>query len=671
MTKKEAKERILKLREVINHHRYLYHVLDAQELSDAALDSLKKELKDLEDLYPDLITADSPTQRVAGQALEKFEKVKHEIAQWSFDDAFTEDDIRAFDTRVRKNLTKTYGSEPKDLTYTCELKIDGFKIVCTYGDGLLVTAATRGDGSVGENVTANIRTIEAMPLVIKKKISAIVEGEVWLSKKEFDRLNKEQEKAGKPTYANPRNVAAGTIRQLDPRVVAERKLDVFVYDIAKMSEEVPETQFEELGLLRDLGFKVNPHAVHATTIDDVITYWRSWEKKKDKQPYLIDGVVVKVNERKYQEALGYTGKSPRYAIAFKFPAEEATTVVEDIVIQVGRTGVLTPVAHLRPVQVAGTTVSRATLHNEDEIARLGLKIGDSVVIQKAGDIIPDVVRVLTELRTGKEKSFVFPKECPLCGGEVVRKDGEAAHRCLNPLCPARQGRGLHHFVSRKALDIDGLGPKILDLLIDQELISTPADIFTLTIDDLKDLPGLGEKSANNLIKGIEAARSTTLSRLLFGLGIPLVGEETAHDLATHFKSIDALKNASVEDIEAIEGVGPIVAKQLVEWFLEKRNQEVLKRLGEELTIQAPESGSASSGLSGKTFVLTGTLPTLSRDDAKERIRALGGSVSGSVSAKTDYVVAGESAGSKLATAEKLGITVIDEKGLMELLAKMG
>ena len=407
MTKGEANERIQKLREVVNHHRYLYHVLDTQEISDAALDSLKKELKDLEDAYPELITPDSPTQRVSGEPLEKFNKVEHVVPQWSFDDAFSKEDIRAFDERVRRVLSKEFDRDINP-TYVCELKIDGFKVVCTYEKGILVTAATRGDGKVGEDVTANIKTIESVPLVLQEKESVVVEGEVWMPKKEFERINKEREKEGEPLYANPRNVAAGTIRQLDARIVAERNLEIFFYDLVRRSDEqLPDTQIEELEFMRVLGFKTNKHTKQMDSIDEVIKYWQSWEKKKDKQSYLVDGVVVKVNERSYQEALGYTGKSPRFAIAFKFAAEEATTVVEDISLQVGRTGVLTPVAHLRPVLVAGSTVARATLHNEDEIARLGLKIGDTVIIQKAGDIIPDVVRVLTDLRQGTEKNFVF------------------------------------------------------------------------------------------------------------------------------------------------------------------------------------------------------------------------------------------------------------------------
>lgn len=524
-------ERINKLRETIDHHRYLYHVLDKQEISDAALDSLKYELKKLEEEYPSLVTPDSPTQRVAGVALEKFEKVRHEVRQWSFEDAFTEQDIRGFDSRVRRFLAKELSREVTP-NYVCELKIDGFKIVLTYKKGLLVLAATRGDGEVGENVTMNVRTIESVPLRLEKSDDdVIVEGEIWMGKKDFESLNAEQRKRGEEEYANPRNVAAGTIRQLDPSVVAGRKLQMFAYDIASTSplglrgaSTKLMSQSEELELLGKLGFKVNKSHELFDTIDGVISFWKKWQQKKDKEDFWIDGVVVKVNEREYQDALGYTGKAPRWGIAFKFPAEQVTTVVEDIQLQVGRTGVLTPVAHLRPVQVAGSTVSRATLHNEDQIARLDVRVGDTVILQKAGDVIPEIVGVLTEMRAGKEKKFVFPKKCPVCGSAIERVEGEAAYKCTNRNCFAQRERFLHHFVSKHALDIRGLGPQIVDLLIENELVASPADFFELTHDDISALPRMGEKSADNVIASIEKARETTLPRLLVGLGIPNVGD---------------------------------------------------------------------------------------------------------------------------------------------------
>jgi len=664
-SKKEAEARIKKLRQTIDYHRYLYHVHDTQELSDAALDSLKKELKDIEDAYPELITSDSPTQRVGGTPLSQFEKVAHEVAQWSFDDAFTEGEIRAFDERVRRGLEKKLG-EKVSPTYTCELKIDGFKVVCTYKAGILKTAATRGDGRVGENVTKNVRTIESVPLNLRKKIDMIAEGEIWMGRKEFERINNTQKKAGKALYANPRNVAAGTIRQLDPRVVFERKLDVFFYDVAHCEGVVPSTQVKELVFLQELGLKVNRHFIHAQTIDEVLVYWRKWDKRKHKEDYWIDGVVVKVNERAYQDALGYTGKAPRFAIAFKFPAEEATTLVEDIIVQVGRTGVLTPVALLAPVVVAGTTVSRATLHNEDEIARLGLNVGDTVVIRKAGDIIPDVLKVLTEMRTGKEKKFTFPKKCPVCGATVTRKSGEAAYRCTNVACSARQGRWLHYAVSRKALNVDHLGPKLLDALMDAGVVATPADIFTLTKDELLKLPRMAEIYAQNVLDGIDTARTTTLSRVVLALGIPHVGEETARDMALAFGSLENIMKASDEELAGIEGVGEIVATSIAEWFASAHNRAVVQKLEKELTIQN-EHTVTNNTLAGKIFVLSGTLPTLSRDEASTRIRERGGKVASAISKNTDYVVVGDNPGSKVDDAKRLGVSILNEKDFVALL----
>ncbi|MDP3988759.1 MAG: NAD-dependent DNA ligase LigA [bacterium] len=663
-TKKEAQERIQKLREVIRYHRYLYHVRDTQEISDAALDSLKKELKDIEDEYPELVTSDSPTQRVGGEPLPYFEKIEHEISQWSFDDAFTPEDIRAFDERVRRMLLK-YVQKEVTPTYTCELKIDGFKVVCTYKDGALVTAATRGDGRIGENVTKNVRTIDAVPLTLQTPRSVIVEGEVWMGRSEFERLNERQKKENKPLYANPRNVAAGTIRQLDPRLVAGRKLDVFFYDLVRVDGELPETQYEELQVLQELGFKVNRHFSHAKTIDEVITYWQTWDAKKHSEDYWIDGVVVKVNQREYQEALGYTGKAPRFAIAFKFPAEEATTVVNDIVVQVGRTGVLTPVALLSPVVVAGTTVSRATLHNKDEIDRLDVRIGDTVVLKKAGDIIPNIVKVLTEMRNGNEKRFTFPTICPVCSHAVVRAKDEVAYRCSNIECPARQGRWLHFAVSRKALNIDGLGPKVLDAFMDAGLVVTLADIFKLKKEQIVELPRMGDLSADSIISAIEVAKTTTCARVVLALGITHVGEETAHDLARSFGSLEEIINAREEDFVAVPGIGSVVAHSLAQWFAVQQNRTLVQELQGLLTIKN-EPNSTQGHLEGKTFVLTGTLPTLSRDDARRRIRAAGAKVAGTVSKNTDYVVVGENPGSKRDQAERLGVTLLDEQGLLGL-----
>lgn len=663
---KDIKDRLEKLKKSIEHHRYNYHVLDKEEISDQALDSLKKELVDIETEYPELVTPDSPSQRVAGSPLSQFKKVPHKVAQWSFNDAFSPDDVIDFDGRVRKLLKAEL---EKDISpeYVCELKIDGLKIVIEYEKGILKTAATRGDGKVGEDVTMNVKTIESIPLRLSKPIDIIVEGEVWLSKKNFEKLNAEQKKKDLPLYANPRNVAAGTIRQLDSSIVASRKLEVFVYDIAQYEKAVG-TQKEELEFLQELGFKVNKHFKLCKNVDAIVDFWKEWQKKKEKEDYWIDGVVIKVNERSYQNALGYTGKAPRFGIAFKFPAEQVTTVVEDIQLQIGRTGVLTPVAHLRPVLVAGSTVSRATLHNEDEIRRLDVRVGDTVVLQKAGDVIPDVVKVLTEFRTGKEKVYQFPKKVLECGGDgsIERIPGQVAYRCVFKNSYAVQKRKLYHFVGKHAFDVDGLGPKIIDALLDNQLISGPHDIFSLTYGDLETLEGFKEKSITNLLQSIEKAKKVELARFIISLSIPQVGEETANDLASHFKSLDAIKEATIEELQGIEGVGDVVAEEIVAWFKDSANKDSLKKLLKHLTIVNPVVGKKLQ-LSGKTFVLTGTMSSLDRDEAKAKIRALGGDVSSSVSAKTSFLVAGDSPGSKLDKAEALGVKILDEEAFLKML----
>lgn len=663
---KDLEKRAEKLREIINYHRELYHTKDKPEISDQAYDALLQELEDIEEKYPELLTPDSPSQRVGGDPLPEFVKVLHKVNQWSFNDAFSPDHVRAFDERVKKFIKAETGSEGNP-TYVCELKIDGLKVVLEYEKGILVRAATRGDGVTGEDVTHNVRTISAVPLKLTKPLDIIVEGEVWMAKSNLKKLNQAREKAGEPVFANARNVAAGSIRQLDPKIAASRKLDNFVYDIAKIDGPMPKTQFEELELLSKLGFKVNEHRKHVKTIEDAISFWKEWTKKAPKEDYLIDGVVIKVDERNYQEAIGYTGKAPRWGIAFKFPAEQVTTVLEDIVFQVGRTGVVTPVAVLRPVLVAGSTVSRATLHNEDEIKRLDVRIGDTVVLQKAGDVIPDIVKVVTELRTGKEKPFVFPTHIEECGGDgrIERIPGQAAHRCVVKDSLTLQRRKLHYFVSRTALNIDGCGPKILDALLDAGLISTFPDIFTLKKGDILALPRFAEKSADNLLESIEKGRHTTLPRLITGLSIDHVGEETAHLLAEKFKSMEALGKATKEELEAIEGVGPVVALSVYSWMRDKTHQKMLTRLLKEIVLEkVVESGGKLKGL---TFVLTGTMPTLERVDAEEMIRKAGGNVSSSVSKNTSYVVAGENAGSKLDKAKALGVKVIDEDAFRKML----
>ncbi len=657
MDKKEAKGRIEELRKAINHHRRLYHVYDRSEISPDALDSLKRELSHLEEEYPEFVTKDSPTQRVEGAPLPKFEKVRHEIAQWSFNDAFTEEDIRAFDARVKRFL-KEEGSS-RDVSYTVELKIDGFKTVLTYKDGKLITAATRGDGSVGENVTANVRTIDSVPLELTEAVDVVVEGEIWLPKKELVRINKERAKSGDPVFANPRNAAAGSIRQLDPRIAAARHLDSFVYDLVKSSGSLPKAQLEELSRLQELGFKVNKHFKLCGNIEEVIHYWKTWEKKKDKEDYWIDGVVVKVNERRSQELLGFTGKAPRFAIAFKFAAEQVTTVVERIVIQIGRTGKLTPVAEMRPVQVAGTVVSRATLHNEDEIQRLDVRVGDTVVLQKAGDVIPQVIQVVKELRPKNTKPFTFPTRCPNCDSRVERIVGEAAHRCTNKKCFIQERRKLYHFVAKHSFNIEGLGPQIVDKLLEEKLIATPADIFRLKTGDLEVLPGFGEKSAIKLVESIDARRHIPLGRFLNALGIPHVGEETALLLADEFGTLEKLMDAKSETLQKVEGVGGVMAEALQSFFADAHNKKLVRDLLEEVEIEKITQKSAGP-LSGKTVVVTGTLEHFSRDEIKEKIRKAGGKMASSVSKETDYVLVGENPGSKFEKARELGVAILDE-----------
>ena len=699
--KAKIKERIQKLEAAIEHHRYNYHVLDKEEISAEALDSLKRELSNLEAMYPDLVDKNSPSLRVAGKPLKQFEKVIHKVPQWSFNDAFTEQDMRDFDARVNRMLAGALGGKHVKYTYDCELKIDGLKVVLEYKDGVLVQAATRGDGNVGENVTMNVRTIQSVPLKLQKPISLIVEGEVWLSKTNFEKLNKEQERKGLPLFANPRNVAAGSIRQLDPKIVADRKLDTFIYDLASLNDGKPsslvawpETQMDELALLSSLGFKVNKHAKHCLDIDEVIAFWKKWQTLSKKEDYWIDGVVIKVNEVKYQNALGYTGKAPRFGIAFKFQAEQVTTVVEDIKLQVGRTGVLTPVAHLTPVEVAGSIVSRATLHNEDEINRLDVRVGDTVILQKAGDVIPDIVSVLKEMRTGKEKKYKFPTYVPECGGDgsIERIPGQSAWRCVMKDSDVQQRRKLYHFVSKKCFDIDGLGPRQIDLFVENNLISSFDDIFTITKGDVLALPRFAEKSADNLIEGIEKARKISLPRFIFSLSILHVGEETAECVAGKFNTLEKIMKASVEDLRSVEGVGDVVANSIYEWFQSTANMELVNKLLEHVEVQKfisplesirEKLASAGSALGvaggsgklgsnskidrktvnfiGKTFVLTGALPTMTRDEAKDLIKSLGGDVSSSVSAKTDYVLAGESSGSKYEKALELGVKIINEK----------
>lgn len=659
---KEAIERAKKLRTAIAAYRAEYHERDESSISPEALDSLKHELSLLEAKYPSLKVAGSPSSMVAGKALPGLTKVKHEVSQWSLDDAFDEREARAFDERVRRGLEKV-GVATQAVAYSTELKIDGLHIVLTYEKGNLVLAATRGDGVTGEDVTHNVRTIKAIPQMLARPINLIVEGEIFMSRKGFEEMNKAQAKAGKPLFANPRNAAAGSMRQIDPAMAALRPLSAFLYDIDRSSEVLPKTQSESLGYLRALGLPVNPHSTRALSVDEAIAFWKTWEgAKREKEDYLIDGVVLKVDARAHQKALGYTGKGPRFAIALKFAAEQVTTVVEDISLQVGRTGVLTPVAHLKPTSVAGTTVARATLHNEDFIQEKDIRIGDTVIMQKAGDIIPEIVEVLKEFRTGKEKKWKFPATSPLCGGDgaIERVPGTSARRCKVAGSFDQQLRKLAHFAGRSALDIEGLGSKTVQLLMEHELVANPDDFFDLTHDELLKLPGFKEKSAANLIESLENKKRIPLDRLLVGLSIPHVGEETARLIAVHFGTLATLKDATREDFSDIHGIGEVVADAVSDWFEDQENAMLIERLNEHLSVSKVVKERGSGALEGVSVVITGSFEGFSREEAEAMVRKAGGRPGSSVSKKTGFVVAGEKPGSKLKAAEAFGIPVIGE-----------
>ncbi len=693
MTKSEAKQRIEKLRTEINHHRYLYHVLDRIEISDAALDSLKHELAQLEEEFPDLITADSPTQRVGGAPLPEFTKVHHHVPMLSLNDTFSVEEVREWETRLVRLLEK----KPAD--YYAEIKMDGFSISLVYRDGVLDHAATRGDGQTGEDVTMNVKTVEAVPLRLltdaPKDIVALPEyktliapafvrarkgiveirGEVFMTTNVFETLNRLQEKKGEEPFANPRNAAAGSIRQLDPKIAASRKLDFYAFDL--VTDLGQKTHEESHLLAKVLGCKVNPLSRLCRDLSAVTEYYKEIAGRRSTLPYWMDGVVVNVNDIATFKQLGVVGKAPRGAIAFKYPAEEATTIVEDIQVQVGRTGALTPVAHLKPVQVAGSTVSRATLHNEDEIKRLDVRIGDTVIMQKAGDVIPDIVRVLPNLRTGKEKKFVMPARCPICGSAVKKQEAgskkegtSVAVYCTNPNCFAQQKERIIHFVSRKAFNIDGLGEKIVEQLLSEGLIRDASDLFELTKGDLEPLERFAEKSAENLVAAIAEARTQPLERFIYALGIRHVGEETAIDIAQRFGTLKRLQETKSEELETIHDVGPVVAASIHAWFRDKTNQRFVQQLLDHgVSIEQQTFHASRSTLHGMTFVLTGTLESMTRDGAKEKIRSLGGEVSESVSRKTSYVVAGTDPGSKFEKAKKLGVIILGEEEFFKLVGK--
>lgn len=706
-SKEQAKHRIENLSREIEIHRLAYHVSDQPVISDEAYDSLMQELLELEQHYPEYVVGTSPTQRVGGEPLKAFRKVQHEVQQWSFDDIFDFSGLQAWDKKVKRLLQKEIeenglkASETKKLKarleYVCELKIDGLKMVLSYEKGVLVQGATRGDGAVGEEVTSNIRTIQSVPLKLTAPVSGVFVGEVWLPGKELKRINEERARAQEPLFANPRNAAAGAIRQLDPKVTASRRLNSFVYDadvvVLDGEDHLPESQMEELALMKQLGFQVNEHYRLCRSVAEVEAYYEEWNRRRHELPYGLDGIVIKVNAKILQNVLGYTGKAPRFGIAYKFPAEQATTVVEDVQVQIGRTGALTPVAHLRPVRIAGSTVSRATLHNFDEIKRLDVRIGDTVILQKAGDIIPEIVSVLEALRTGEEKMVREPKGCPICGSAVERRrmqneELSAALYCINPTCFAVEKEYLIHAVSKKGLDIPGLGEKIIEQLMNEGLVKDMADIFALTEGDLAPLERFAEKKAEKIVDSIASAKKVPLAKFLFALGIHHVGEETAELIANRIKNpcpsdrwdefgiknlkdiISSIPKITQEEWMTIDGIGVMVAESLVSWFSNPSHSELLKKLEQEgVGIIFPEVRSTVLPWQGKTFVLTGELSSFTRDEAKAMIKEKGGSVASSVSRKTDYVIAGENPGSKYDNAKELGVAIVGEEGFQKMLTE--
>jgi DNA ligase (NAD+) len=662
--KESTSRRAEELRKELERHEYLYYVLDRPEITDAEFDALMRELRDLEEAHPELRTPDSPTQRVGGQPREGFVKVSHSSPMLSLDNALNEQELGEFDRRVRTLLK----SEPYE--YVAELKLDGLSMAAHYANSRLKQAVTRGDGRTGEDVTENARTIRSLPLRTTADSFGSepfeVRGEVVMPRRSFERLNDERENAGLERFANPRNAAAGALRALDPSVTASRRLDYFAYFLLQDGGPMLASHWESLERLVAAGFKVNPHRKKCANLDELQAFIRDWDTKRDSLPYETDGVVAKIDSIDQQQRLGWTAKAPRWAIAFKYPARQSSTVLENIEVQVGRTGALTPVAHLKPVTIGGVTVSRATLHNEDEIARLGVEIGDTVLVERSGDVIPKIVRVVEQ--GANRRPFKIPKQCPVCGGHIVREQGEAASRCVNTNCPARLRESLLHFASRGVMDIDGMGDALVDQLLHRGLVHSVADLYCLRLDQLLELERMGQKSASKIIQNIDHSRSRPLTRVLNGLGIPFVGERTAQLLSDHFGSLDALAEASMETLQEVNEVGPKVAESIRQFFDEKRNRDLVERLREAgLQFKGEKRANRHGPLAGLTFVLTGTLPTLKREEAKARIEAAGGKVAGSVSGKTSYVVAGEDAGSKLDKAQELQVPIVDEERLLTML----
>lgn len=670
MTFEEAKKRVEELRRLINYHNWRYYVLNQPEITDAEYDALFRELQQLEEMFPELITPDSPTQRVGAPPAEEFATVSHREPMLSLQNAFNEDELREFDRRIKRFLELP---ESTEIEYVCELKIDGLAVNLTYENGSFVRGATRGDGYNGEDVTNNLKTIHSIPLrmLLDDPPSFIeVRGEVYMSHEEFLRVNEERRRHGEPPFANPRNAAAGSVRQLDPNVTARRKLDIFCYGIGAHEGISFSTHWEVLQWLKRAGFKVNPHSKLVKGIDAVVDYCVEWTERHRELDYDTDGVVVKVNSIEMQEALGHVARAPRWAIAYKFPPEEKETIVKDIIVQVGRTGALTPVAILEPVNVGGAVVSRATLHNEDEIKRLGVMIGDHVIVRRAGEVIPEVVRVVKEKRTGKERPFEFPKTCPVCGTPVHRPPGEVVARCPNIACPARLKESIRHFVQRRAMDIEHVGPALIDQLVGRGLVKDPADLYFLKKEDLLGLERMADKSAQNVLDAIEASKNRPLSRVIFALGIRHVGEHIAEVLAEHFGSIDRLSKATYDELISIPEIGPTIAESIVNFFKQPRNLEVIEKLrkaGVRLEERKVEVLEEKPEIAGKAFVFTGALQSMTREEAQELVRAFGGRAASSVSRKTDYLVVGESPGSKLDKARRLGVKTITEEEFLRML----
>ena len=678
MPSERVQRQIEKLREEIRHHEYRYYVLDDPEITDAQFDAVMNELKQIEKEHPELVTPDSPTQRVGGKPREGFVKVAHSVAMLSLDNAYSEEELRNWERRVHEL------SGRKSVEFVCELKLDGMSLALRYEGGKLVRGITRGDGTTGEDVTSNVRTVRSVPLSVageKLKKAGLpadfeVRGEMLMPIASFKRMNEEREKHGLSVFANPRNATAGTVRQLEPSITAQRRLDFFAYILISSTGEgarastIFDNQWDTLNALDAAGFKVNPRRALAKNFEEVWEFIGQWEEKRETLPYEIDGVVIKVNDVALQQQLGFTGKAPRWAIAYKYAARAGITLIEDILVQVGRTGKLTPVAALKPVPIGGTTVSRATLHNMDEIERLGVKIGDWVEVERGGDVIPKVTRVVEDRDHPRgHKSFHMPEKCPVCGGHVVRTEGEVDHRCVNQKCPAKLRETILHFASRGVMNIDGMGDALVTQLTERGLVKDVADIYRLTKANLLSLERMGDKSAQNVLNEIERSKQLPLERVIFGLGIRFVGERTAQFLAEHFGDMDSLMNAGEEELQQVEEVGPRIAKSIVEFFGEPKNRELVEELhAAGLTLRGKKKQRGTK-LAGKTFVLTGTLASLTRDEAKKMIEDAGGKVTGSVSKKTDYVVAGTEAGSKLDKAKELGVAVIDEEQMRQLVAQ--